>query len=59
MIKITKQEAEVFRKETPQMHIAIVNRHKPYKGYFIEENKTTMAILRRLRNPKGSSQKRR
>lgn len=49
MIKITKEEAAMFRKEVPSAHIAIVNRHHKNKGYYIEESRTVMAILSKSR----------
>ena len=49
LIKITKEEAEMFRKEVPSAHIAIVNRHHKNKGYYIEESRTVMAILSKSR----------
>lgn len=54
MIKITKGEAEMMRREAPTAHIAIVNRHSNHKGYYIEETKQVMAILRKTR-PGGIS----
>ena len=50
VIKITKTEAEIFRNQMPHMHIAIVNRGKPYKKYYIEENKSTLNLLAKVRD---------
>ena len=49
LIKITKEESQMFRKEVPSAHIAIVNRHHRNKGYYIEESKPVMAILSKTR----------
>ena len=49
MIKITKTEAEIMRKRARGAHIAIVNRHKPYKRYYIEESDRVIEILLEIR----------
>ena len=48
MVKITREEADMFRQKAPGAHIAIVNRHHKSrcKTYYVEENNTTMALLR-------------
>ena len=49
MIKITKAEAEIMRKRARGAHIAIVNRHKPYKRYYIEESDRVIEVLLEIR----------
>lgn len=49
MIKITKEEAMVIRQKAPNTHIAITNRQKPYKSYYMEESKEAMVVLRKMR----------
>jgi len=50
VILITREEADIFRKQMPQMHIAIVNRGKKNKHYYLEENRSTMTLLSELRD---------
>ncbi len=48
MVKITREEADMFREKAPAAHIAIVNRQhrSKEKTYYVEENRMTMALLR-------------
>lgn len=52
MIKITRQEADVIRKKLPNTNITIVNRTKPYKKYWCEENRDVNRLLNQLRGIK-------
>ena len=45
MIKINKAEAEMLREKAPHLHIAITNRGKRYKGYYVEETYETYKWL--------------
>lgn len=64
MIKITREEADMMRTMVPDAHIAIVNRHhkSKRKAYYIEENRSTIPLLNRIRfieeDRKGHKQKR-
>lgn len=51
MILITREEADLMRREVPTAHIAIVNAHhkSKRKKYYIEEASTVLAILERIR----------
>lgn len=49
MIKINKEESMMIREKAPQAHIAITNRGKPYKGYYVEETEETKRLLRQFR----------
>ena len=45
LIKINKAEAAMLREKAPHLHIAITNRGKPYKGYYVEETRDTHKLL--------------
>ena len=49
MIKVNKAEAMMLREKAPKAHIAITNRGKPYKGYYVEETRETKELLRIFR----------
>ena len=49
MIKITRAEADIMRKKARSAHIAIVNRGKPYKKYYIEETDRVIEVLLEIR----------
>lgn len=52
MIKVSKEEAKMIREKLPSVHIAIVNRHHPYKKYYAEETKRSIALLEKMRGEK-------
>lgn len=51
LILITREEAEMLRRETPNAHIAIVNAHhkSKRKKYYIEEASAVLAVLEKTR----------
>lgn len=59
MIKITRAEADMLRKEVPEAHIAIVNRHKRNKHYFAEETGRALELIYKARGIEIPRKKRR
>lgn len=55
MIKITREEVDLFRRLAPDIHIAIVNRGHPYKKYYVEESNAARATLRYIRTGDNSA----
>lgn len=51
LIKISREEADMMRQKAPSAHIAIVNRQhrSKEKTYYVEENRTTVALLQAAR----------
>lgn len=58
MVRISQEESFAIRKRIPQACIAITNRQKSCKHYYVEESPDVMRFLYRLRNPRRSNDKR-
>lgn len=51
MIKISRKEADMLRKQIPEAHIAVVNRQhrSKEKTYYAEENRKTIPLIFKMR----------
>lgn len=49
LIKISRQEADIIREQLPKINVVVVNRTKPYKKYWVEEDRSVLLLLQRLR----------
>lgn len=54
MIIITKEEAEIIRRQLPKTNITVTSRRKNSAGhtYYMEENTASMALISKLRGEK-------